>query len=113
MGPWRSRMRTRARPRAVSRRAATRASRSAPLMRRKPPMRIASARGSVSEKTAFKAAHASMAALLLRRRHVPRAQRYGIFAKPVFLTKLADFGVDTFRLTADELDRDIATARSR
>jgi predicted HTH domain antitoxin len=33
--------------------------------------------------------------------------------KPVFLTKLADFGVDTFRLTADELQRDITTVRSR
>ena len=31
--------------------------------------------------------------------------------KPVFLTKLADFGVATFTLIAEELERDIANAR--
>lgn len=33
--------------------------------------------------------------------------------KPLFLTKLADYGVDTFRLTEEELREDIASARRR
>ena len=31
--------------------------------------------------------------------------------KPLFLTKLADYGVDTFDLPAEELRRDLAGAR--
>ena len=31
--------------------------------------------------------------------------------KPLFLTKLADYGVDTFDLSAEELQRDLAGAR--
>ena len=31
--------------------------------------------------------------------------------KPLFLTKLADYGVDTFDLSPDELRRDLANAR--
>ena len=31
-------------------------------------------------------------------------------ARPVFLTKLADYGVDTFRLTEAELAEDLANA---
>ena len=31
--------------------------------------------------------------------------------KPLFLTKLADYGVDTFQLTEEELQRDLASAR--
>jgi len=31
--------------------------------------------------------------------------------KPLFLTKLADYGVDTFRLTEEELRQDLASAR--
>ena len=31
--------------------------------------------------------------------------------KPLFLTKLADYGVDTFDLSAEELRRDLAGAR--
>ena len=30
--------------------------------------------------------------------------------KPLFLTKLADYGVDTFQLTEEELRRDLASA---
>ena len=33
--------------------------------------------------------------------------------KPLFLTKLADYGVDTFRLTEEELREDLASARRR
>lgn len=32
--------------------------------------------------------------------------------KPLFLTKLAEYGVDTFRLTEDELRQDVAHADS-
>ncbi len=32
-------------------------------------------------------------------------------SKLLFLTRLADYGVDTFDLSADELRRDIASAR--
>jgi len=32
--------------------------------------------------------------------------------KPLFLSKLAEYGVDSFRLTEEELRRDIAHARS-
>ena len=32
--------------------------------------------------------------------------------KPLFLTKLADYRVDTFRLTEEELQQDVANARS-
>ena len=31
--------------------------------------------------------------------------------KPLFLTKFADYGVDTFNLSRDELERDLASAR--
>ena len=31
--------------------------------------------------------------------------------KPLFLTKLADYGVDTFQLTGEELRKDLASAR--
>ena len=31
--------------------------------------------------------------------------------KPLFLTKLSDYGVDTFRLTEGELRQDLASAR--
>ena len=31
--------------------------------------------------------------------------------KPLFLTKLSDYGVDTFRLTEEELRQDLASAR--
>ena len=31
--------------------------------------------------------------------------------KPLFLTKLADYGVDTFNLSKEELQRDSASAR--
>ena len=31
--------------------------------------------------------------------------------KPVFLTKLAEYGVDTFRLTEEEVRQDVANAR--
>ena len=31
--------------------------------------------------------------------------------KPVFLNKLADYGVDSFRLTEEELRQDVANAR--
>ena len=31
--------------------------------------------------------------------------------KPLFLTKLADYGVETFDLTAEEIQRDLASAR--
>ena len=31
--------------------------------------------------------------------------------KPLFLTKLADYGVETFDLSAEELQRDLAGAR--
>ena len=31
--------------------------------------------------------------------------------KPLFLMKLADYGVDTFNLSAEELRRDLAAAR--
>ena len=31
--------------------------------------------------------------------------------KPLFLTKLADYGVDTFDLSAEELQRDLSGAR--
>ena len=31
--------------------------------------------------------------------------------KPLFLTKLSEFGVDTFSLEADELRQDVAVAR--
>ena len=32
--------------------------------------------------------------------------------KPLFLTKLAEYGVDSFDLTEEELQRDMANARS-
>ncbi|HNR32688.1 MAG TPA: UPF0175 family protein [Candidatus Hydrogenedentes bacterium] len=32
--------------------------------------------------------------------------------KPVFLSKLADYGVDSFRLTEEELRQDVTDARS-
>ncbi len=32
--------------------------------------------------------------------------------KPLFLTKLAEYGVNTFRLTEEELRQDVANARS-
>ena len=32
--------------------------------------------------------------------------------KPLFLTKLADYGVDTFDVSEEELQRDLASARS-
>ena len=31
--------------------------------------------------------------------------------KPLFLTKLADYGVDTFNLSREALERDLASAR--
>ena len=31
--------------------------------------------------------------------------------KPLFLTKLTDYGVDTFKLSKEELQRDLASAR--
>ncbi len=31
--------------------------------------------------------------------------------KPLFLTKLADYGVDTFELESEELQRDVSRAR--
>ena len=31
--------------------------------------------------------------------------------KPLFLTKLADYGVDTFHLTEEDLQQDLASAR--
>jgi predicted HTH domain antitoxin len=39
------------------------------------------------------------------------AARLAGIPKPLFLTKLADYGVDTFRLTEEELRQDVASAR--
>jgi predicted HTH domain antitoxin len=39
------------------------------------------------------------------------AARLAGIPKPLFLTKLADYGVDTFRLTEEELRHDLASAR--
>jgi len=39
------------------------------------------------------------------------AARLAGLPKPLFLTKLADYGVDTFRLTEDDLRQDLASAR--
>ncbi|MEW6755862.1 MAG: UPF0175 family protein [Candidatus Latescibacterota bacterium] len=39
------------------------------------------------------------------------AARLAGIPKPVFLTKLADYGVDTFRLTEEELRQDLDSAR--
>jgi predicted HTH domain antitoxin len=39
------------------------------------------------------------------------AARLAAIPKPLFLTKLADYGVDTFRLTEEELRQDLASAR--
>jgi predicted HTH domain antitoxin len=39
------------------------------------------------------------------------AARLAGIPKPLFLTKLADYGVDTFRVTEEELRQDLATAR--
>ena len=39
------------------------------------------------------------------------AARLAGIPKPLFLTKLADYGVDTFRLTEEELRQDLASAR--
>lgn len=40
------------------------------------------------------------------------AARLAGIPKPLFLTKLAEYGVDTFQLTEDELKQDLAHARS-
>jgi predicted HTH domain antitoxin len=40
------------------------------------------------------------------------AARLAGIPKPLFLTKLADYGVDTFQLSEDELKQDLAHARS-
>ena len=39
------------------------------------------------------------------------AARLAGIPKPLFLTKLADHGIDTFRLTEEELQQDLASAR--
>ena len=39
------------------------------------------------------------------------AARLAGIPKPLFLTKLADYGVDTFRLSEEELRQDLASAR--
>jgi len=39
------------------------------------------------------------------------AARLAGIPKPLFLTKLADYGVDTFRLTEEELRQDLSSAR--
>jgi predicted HTH domain antitoxin len=39
------------------------------------------------------------------------AARLAGIPKPLFLTKLADYGVDSFRLTEEELRQDLASAR--
>jgi predicted HTH domain antitoxin len=39
------------------------------------------------------------------------ASRLAGIPKPLFLTKLADYGVDTFRLTEEELRQDLSSAR--
>ena len=40
------------------------------------------------------------------------AARLAEIPKPLFLSKLAEYGVDTFRLTREELQQDVAHARS-
>ena len=40
------------------------------------------------------------------------AARLAGIPKPLFLAKLAEYGVDTFRLTEEELQQDVANARS-
>ena len=39
------------------------------------------------------------------------AAEFAGIPKPLFLTKLADYGIDSFKLTADDLDQDLADAR--
>ena len=39
------------------------------------------------------------------------AAEFAGMPKPLFLTKLADYGIDAFNLTKDDLDRDLADAR--
>ena len=39
------------------------------------------------------------------------AARLAGIPKPLFLTKLADHGIDAFRLTEEELQQDLASAR--
>ena len=39
------------------------------------------------------------------------AAEFADVPKPLFLTKLADYGVDTFKLSKEELQRDLASAR--
>ena len=40
------------------------------------------------------------------------AARLAEMPKPLFLSKLAEYGVDTFRLTREELQQDLANGRS-
>ena len=40
------------------------------------------------------------------------AARLAEIPKPLFLSKLAEYGVDTFRLTREELQQDLANGRS-
>jgi len=40
------------------------------------------------------------------------AARLARMPKPLFLSKLAEYGVDTFRLNAEELQQDVTNARS-
>ena len=39
------------------------------------------------------------------------AAEFAGIPKPLFLTKLADYGIDSFKLTTDDLDQDLADAR--
>ncbi len=39
------------------------------------------------------------------------AARLAGIPKPLFLAKVADYGIDTFRLTEEELRQDLASAR--
>ena len=39
------------------------------------------------------------------------AAEFAGIPKPLFLTKLADYGIGSFKLTADELDQELADAR--
>ena len=48
----------------------------------------------------------------LGRLSVGAAARLAEIPKPLFLAKLAEYGVDTFRLTEEELQQDMANARS-
>jgi predicted HTH domain antitoxin len=49
----------------------------------------------------------------LRRLSAGAAAALAGIPKPVFLSKLAEYGVDTFQQTADELQQDVDHARGR